>query len=156
MVEPEKKFDPQRFLDEYEDNISTSIRKSNKAKENPTQEETPPPEKQPEEATEPIKETQPTLRKPRKKKVETKGSITDDPRIATYCETFLTDRVGPRFSQKGRLVAIDKEFHEKINLIKALYGDISIVGYVHNVLTQHFEEMEDIIDALLKDCLLNR
>lgn len=69
----------------------------------------------------------------------------EDEYLKTFVETCPIDA----FNKKGRQVMVVNEFRRKILKIQALFNeDITIAQYVHNVLAQHFREVDPILQGL--------
>lgn len=69
----------------------------------------------------------------------------EDEYLKTFVETCPIDA----FNKKGRQVMVVNEFRHKILKIQALFNeDLSIAQYVHNVLAQHFKDVEPILNSL--------
>lgn len=146
-----KKFDPQKFLDEYEDNISESIRKTNAAARKKDVQE-PPPEKTESEPSPQIQELPQTEKKESKRRRKYRRLESDDAEIAAYIENFLVERIEPGFAKNGCPVYIDPDFHNQIMLIKTLLcRNVTFGGYIHNVLKKHFEDMGETINKMFSE-----
>lgn len=66
-----------------------------------------------------------------------------------YLRTFVEECPINAFNKKGRQVMVVNEFRHKILKIQALFNeDLSIAQYVHNVLAQHFRDVEPILQSL--------
>lgn len=66
-----------------------------------------------------------------------------------YLRTFVENCPVDAFNKKGRQVMVVNEFRRKILKIQALFNeDLSIAQYVHNVLAQHFREVDPILQSL--------
>lgn len=118
--------DAQEFLDVYQDAMPTY----RKAKKDPAT-ESPPTAETREELT----------RIP----VTPDRSKEEDEYLKTFVETCPIDA----FNKKGRQVMVVNEFRHKILKIQALFNeDLSIAQYVHNVLAQHFKDVEPILNSL--------
>lgn len=69
----------------------------------------------------------------------------EDEYLKTFVETCPIDA----FNKKGRQVMVVNEFRHKIIKIQALFNeDITIAQYVHNVLAQHFKDVDPILQGL--------
>ena len=55
-------------------------------------------------------------------------------------------------ARSGKLVYVRKEYHDRIlRIIRVIGKDkLSLFGYIDHVLTQHFEEYEEVIKKLYK------
>ena len=112
--------DAQDFLDVYQDAMPTY----RKAKKDPATESPPTAETREELTRIPVT--------PDRTKEE-------DEYLKTFVETCPIDA----FNKKGRQVMVVNEFRHKILKIQALFNeDLSIAQYVHNVLAQHFKDVE--------------
>lgn len=119
--------DAQDFLDGYREDAMPSYRK---AKREPLATESPPAEVKDELARKPVT--------PDRTKEEDE-----------YLRTFVEDCPIDAFNKKGRQVMVVNEFRHKILKIQALFNeDLSIAQYVHNVLAEHFREVEPILQSL--------
>lgn len=66
-----------------------------------------------------------------------------------YLKTFVENCPVDAFNKKGRQVIVVNEFRRKIIKIQALFNeDITIAQYVHNVLAQHFKDVDPILQGL--------
>ncbi|MCX4278972.1 DUF3408 domain-containing protein [Muribaculum sp.] len=118
--------DAQDFLDVYQDAMPTY----RKAKKDPATESPPTAETREELTRIPVT--------PDRTKEE-------DEYLKTFVETCPIDA----FNKKGRQVMVVNEFRHKILKIQALFNeDLSIAQYVHNVLAQHFKDVEPILNSL--------
>lgn len=118
--------DAQDFLDVYQDAMPTY----RKAKKDPATESPPTTETREELTRIPVT--------PDRTKEE-------DEYLKTFVETCPIDA----FNKKGRQVMVVNEFRHKILKIQALFNeDLSIAQYVHNVLAQHFKDVEPILNSL--------
>lgn len=118
--------DAQEFLDVYQDAMPTY----RKAKKDPAAESPPTAETREELTRIPVT--------PDRTKEE-------DEYLKTFVETCPIDA----FNKKGRQVMVVNEFRHKILKIQALFNeDLSIAQYVHNVLAQHFKDVEPILNSL--------
>lgn len=149
-------FDAQKFLDEYQDNLSPSLKRTSSESEAVPEVETPPPKENPRESPKqgPL-QTKSSKRLMDKESLDTPKSkqfsgFVDD--ITSFMDEFLVDRVDARFSRTGRQATIDEAYHQKIQKLKILLGNrMTINGYLHNVLKKHFEEYGHIIDRLIEN-----
>lgn len=75
--------------------------------------------------------------------------ISDEESI--YLKTFVVERVPPRFSKTGKQVAISPDIHAKIMKIITIFGqgEMTIGGYLDNVIRKHFEDLTPLIQSLL-------
>lgn len=143
-----KKFDPQKFLDEYEDNISESIKRTNAAARKKEVQELPPEETNSEPPSQ-IQEKPEPEKKEAKRRKKYRRLESDDAEISAYIENFLVERIEPGFAKNGCQVFIDPEFHNKIMLIKTLLcRNLTFGGYIHNVLKKHFEDLDETINKM--------
>ncbi|GEM_PF-1174655 len=119
--------DAQDFLDGYREDAMPSYRK---AKREPSATESPPAVVKEELARKPVT--------PDRTKEEDE-----------YLRTFVEECPINAFNKKGRQVMVVNEFRHKILKIQALFNeDLSIAQYVHNVLAEHFREVEPILQSL--------
>lgn len=67
-----------------------------------------------------------------------------------YWELFI--REVEMAARSGKLVYVRKEYHDRIlRIIRVIGKDkLSLFGYIDHVLTQHFDEYEDVIKKLYK------
>lgn len=67
-----------------------------------------------------------------------------------YLELFI--REVEMAARSGKLVYVRKEYHDRIlRIIRVIGKDkLSLFGYIDHVLTQHFEEYEEVIKKLYK------
>ena len=67
-----------------------------------------------------------------------------------YLELFI--REAEMAARSGKLVYVRKEYHDRIlRIIRVIGKDkLSLFGYIDHVLTQHFEEYEEVIKKLYK------
>lgn len=66
-----------------------------------------------------------------------------------YLKTFVESCPIDAFNKQGRQVMVVNEFRRKIIKIQALFNeDITIAQYVHNVLAQHFRDVDPILQGL--------
>lgn len=67
-----------------------------------------------------------------------------------YLELFI--REVEMAARSGKLVYVRKEYHDRIlRIIRVIGKDkLSLFGYIDHVLTQHFDEYEDVIKKLYK------
>lgn len=157
MPKDEKsKFDPQKFLDEYEDNLSPSIG-GKKEPQRATPKVNTPEETSADTGTSAVEErTTGGRRGSRLKNKPTVISPLND-KEADYIETFLVDNVDIGFGRSGKQVPIDVEYHSLITILRALHGNnVTIGGIINNMLKEHFDLHEAEITGLLnKNTKLN-
>lgn len=68
-----------------------------------------------------------------------------------YLRTYVEDCPISSFNNKGRQVMVLNEHRHKIQKITALLNpDMSIAGYIYNVLEKHFSDMDAIIQILFQ------
>lgn len=67
-----------------------------------------------------------------------------------YLELFI--REVEMAARSGKLVYVRKDYHDRIlRIIRVIGKDkLSLFGYIDHVLTQHFDEYEDVIKKLYK------
>lgn len=67
-----------------------------------------------------------------------------------YLEQFI--REAEMAARSGKLVYVRKDYHDRIlRIIRVIGKDkLSLFGYIDHVLTQHFEEYEEVIKKLYK------
>ena len=67
-----------------------------------------------------------------------------------YLELFI--REVEMAARSGKLVYVRKDYHDRIlRIIRGIGKDkLSLFGYIDHVLTQHFDEYEDVIKKLYK------
>lgn len=71
-----------------------------------------------------------------------------------YMESFILKNKYRRISRKGKQVYISEEFKLKMQKMMLFFSDGgSITEYVNNVLEQHFKEYDDIIKRMFNDSL---
>ncbi len=157
MPKDEKsKFDPQKFLDDYEDNLSPSIG-SKKEQQSATSKINAPDEKSADTGISATEErTSGGKRGSRRRNKPTVISPLND-KEADYVETFLVDNVDVGFGRSGKQVPIDVEYHSLITILRALHGNnVTIGGIINNMLKEHFDLHEAEITGLLnKNTKLN-
>lgn len=128
----EQGFDPDKFLERYEENASHTTAAS----------ETPAPP-----------ETPVSSEKSAPDKTVTDG-IPLSNRELEYMESFILKNKYRRISRKGKQVYISEEFKLKMQKMMLFFSDGgSITEYVNNVLEQHFKEYDDIIKRMFNDSL---
>jgi len=139
--EKQKSFSAEGFLSSYPDTSTPRAGKSKKSTETPVTDIPDPP--------------------PKVKKDEIKGmrEVLNGEKMSTdlsteeenYLVTYVTERVPPRFSKNGKQVAISQDFHNKIMKIIAIFGkgEMTIGGYLDNVIRKHFEDLTPLIQTLL-------
>ena len=157
MPKDEKsKFDPQKFLDEYEDNLSPSIG-SKKEQQNATSKVSTPEEMSTDTSVSTTEEkTSVGKRGSRRRNKPAVISPLND-KEADYIDTFLVDNVDVGFGRSGKQVPIDVEYHSLITILRALHGNnVTIGGIINNMLKEHFDLHEAEITGLLnKNTKLN-
>lgn len=157
MPKDEKsKFDPQKFLDEYEDNLSPSIG-GKKEPQRATPKVNTPEETSADTGTSAVEERNSGGRRgSRRRNKPTVISPLND-KEADYIETFLVDNVDIGFGRSGKQVPIDVEYHSLITILRALHGNnVTIGGIINNMLKEHFDLHEAEITGLLnKNTKLN-
>lgn len=157
MPKDEKsKFDPQKFLDEYEDNLSPSIG-GKKEPQSATSKVNTPEETPADTSISAVEErTSGGRRGSRRRNKPTVISPLND-KEADYVETFLVDNVDIGFGRSGKQVPIDVEYHSLITILRALHGNnVTIGGIINNMLKEHFDLHEAEITGLLnKNTKLN-
>lgn len=122
----EQGFDPDKFLERYEENASHTAAPS---------ESTAQPERSIPDKT--IADSTPLSN-----------------RELEYMESFILKNKYRRISRKGRQVYISEEFKLKMQKMMLFFSDGgSITEYVNNVLEQHFKEYDDIIKRMFNDSL---
>ena len=128
----EQGFDPDKFLERYEENASHTTSAS----------ETPVPS-----------EASVSSEKAAPDKTVADG-IPLSNRELEYMESFILKNKYRRISRKGRQVYISEEFKLKMQKMMLFFSDGgSITEYVNNVLEQHFKEYDDIIKRMFNDSL---
>lgn len=128
----EQGFDPDKFLERYEENASHTTAAS----------ETPAP-------SEKSASTERTI--PDKPTVECPPLSN---RELEYMENFILKSKYRRISRKGKQVYVSEEFKLKMQKMMLFFSDGgSITEYVNNVLEQHFKEYDDIIKRMFNDSL---
>lgn len=157
MPKDEKpKFDPQKFLDDYEDNLSPSIG-SRKEQQGETSKVSTPEETSADTSVSAAEErTSGGKRVSRRRNKPAVISPLND-KEADYIETFLVDNVDVGFGRSGKQVPIDVEYHSLITILRALHGNnVTIGGIINNMLKEHFDLHEAEITGLLnKNTKLN-
>lgn len=157
MPKDEKsKFDPQKFLDEYEDNLSPGIG-GKREPQSATPKVNAPEETPADTRTSVVEErTSGGRRGNRRRNKPTVISPLND-KEADYIETFLVDNVDVGFGRSGKQVPIDVEYHSLITILRALHGNnVTIGGIINNMLKEHFDLHEAEITGLLnKNTKLN-
>lgn len=151
MPNEKKKFDPGAFLDNYEDNVSASIRKP-KSKQNPVDEtlSSPVEAETLSQQEAPSTSSLPKNSKQRGAIVKNLGEPEFTDAESEFMMDYLIERVPMRFSKTGKQVAVSHEYHKKIMKILAILGDnLTFGGYVDNVLRKHFEECDPIIRSII-------
>lgn len=128
----EQGFDPDKFLERYEENASHTT----SASETPV----------PSEAS-----VSSEIAAPDKTVAD---GIPLSNRELEYMESFILKNKYRRISRKGRQVYISEEFKLKMQKMMLFFSDGgSITEYVNNVLEQHFKEYDDIIKRMFNDSL---
>lgn len=157
MPKDEKsKFDPQKFLDDYEDNLSPSIG-SKKEQQSATSKVSTPEEISTDTSVSTTEEkTSVGKRGSRRRNKPAVISPLND-KEADYIDTFLVDNVDVGFGRSGKQVPIDVEYHSLITILRALHGNnVTIGGIINNMLKEHFDLHEAEITGLLnKNTKLN-
>ena len=157
MPKDEKpKFDPQKFLDDYEDNLSPSIG-SKKEQQDSTSKVSTPDETSADTSVPAVEEkTSVGKRGSRRRNKPAVISPLND-KEADYIDTFLVDNVYVGFGRSGKQVPIDVEYHSLITILRALHGNnVTIGGIINNILKEHFDLHEAEITGLLnKNTKLN-
>lgn len=157
MPKDEKsKFDPQKFLDDYEDNLSPSIG-SRKEQQDKTSKVSTPEETSADTNVSAAEErTSGSKRGSRRRNKPAVISPLND-KESDYIETFLVDNVDVGFGRSGKQVPIDVEYHSLITILRALHGNnVTIGGIINNMLKEHFDLHEAEITGLLnKNTKLN-
>lgn len=157
MPKDEKsKFDPQKFLDDYEDNLSSSI--GSKKEQQSATSKVSTPEKMSTDTSVSTTEEKTSVGKRgsrRRNKPAVISPLND--KEADYIETFLVDNVDVGFGRAGKQVPIDVEYHSLITILRALHGNnVTIGGIINNMLKEHFDLHEAEITGLLnKNTKLN-
>ncbi len=157
MSKDEKsKFDPQKFLDEYEDNLSPGIG-GKREPQSATPKVNVPEETPADTRTSVVEERTSGGRRGsrRRNKPTVISPLTD--KEADYIDTFLVDNVDIGFGRSGKQVPIDVEYHSLITILRALHGNnVTIGGIINNMLKEHFDLHEAEITGLLnKNTKLN-
>lgn len=156
MPKDEKnKFDPQKFLDDYEDNLSPSIG-SKKAQQSATPKITTE-ETSPDTSKSTTEDNTPGVKRGNRKRNKPTVISPLNDKEADYVETFLVDNVDVGFGRSGKQVPIDVEYHSLITILRALHGNnVTIGGIINNMLKEHFDLHEAEITGLLnKNTKLN-
>lgn len=118
MPQKKGKFDADKFLDAYEENVPVRV-----ARPQPVPD--PPPER-----------------------AKSEPAVNDSPsqRELEYMELFILRTKYSRMSRKGKQVPISEEFKKKIQRIMVFFSEYgTITEYVNNVLDHHFKEYDDVI-----------
>ena len=128
----EQGFDPDKFLERYEENASHTTSAS----------ETPAPPETPVSSEKSVSD-------------KTVGDSTPlSNRELEYMESFILKNKYRRISRKGKQVYISEEFKLKMQKLMLFFSEGgSITEYVNNVLEQHFKEYDDIIKRMFNDSL---
>lgn len=73
--------------------------------------------------------------------------------VSEYMNTFIYDRSNLNFRKSPRQVLVNRDMHELIQRITLIIGEneISVAGYVNNVLSLHLKEYDGLIHRLLKE-----
>lgn len=105
-----------------------------------------PEELQQEEKPEEIKKVEPAPMPKTKEVSRSKKNESEE----EYLELFI--REVEMAARSGKLVYVRKEYHDRIlRIIRVIGKDkLSLFGYIDHVLTQHFEEYEEVIKKLYK------
>lgn len=113
-----------------------------------TKKETPEPAKEP-ESIQPEEQEEPEIIVVEEKRIEEK------PKESAKRKRTTTVDYEAVFLQRNELKArqsvyVSKEIHEKVSKIASVLGgkDLSVGGYIDNVLSQHFDTFMDEINAL--------
>lgn len=159
MPKDEKaKFDPQAFLDNYEDNVSSSLSKKKGADPSPsvktkTQTETSDaqPSHGPDTDNRKLNPKKTGLKRKKPESVDLSDSERD------YIDNFLVENVEVGFGRTGKQVPIAIEYHSIVTILRALHGtNVTIGGIVNNILREHYDLHEQEISSLLnKNSKLN-
>lgn len=143
MAEEKKNgFSAEGFLSSYPDASTPRTGKAKKPSEAPLRDAPDPPPK-PKRESEEIKDFRKTFN------VESVIEISKEEN--SYLNMFVVERVPPRFSKTGKQVAISSDFHTKIMKIITIFGkgEMTIGGYLDNVIRKHFEDLTPLIQSLL-------
>ena len=105
-----------------------------------------PEELQQEEKPEEIKKAEPAPLPKTKEVSRSKKNESEE----EYLELFI--REVEMSARSGKLVYVRKDYHDRILRIIRVTGKdkLSLFGYIDHVLTQHFEEYEEVIKKLYK------
>lgn len=105
-----------------------------------------PEELQQEEKPEEIKKAEPAPPPKTKEVYRSKKNESEE----EYLELFI--REVEMSARSGKLVYVRKDYHDRIlRIIRVIGKDkLSLFGYIDHVLTQHFEEYEEVIKKLYK------
>lgn len=105
-----------------------------------------PEELQQEEKPEEIKKAEPAPPPKTKEVSRSKKNESEE----EYLELFI--REVEMSARSGKLVYVRKDYHDRIlRIIRVIGKDkLSLFGYIDHVLTQHFEEYEEVIKKLYK------
>lgn len=157
MPKDEKsKFDPQKFLDDYEDNLSPSVG-SKKEQQSATSKVNPPDETTTDANMSASEEKTVGAKRGNRRRNKPAVISTLNDKEADYVENFLVDSVDVGFGRSGKQVPIDVEYHSLITILRALHGNnVTIGGIINNMLKEHFDLHEAEITGLLnKNTKLN-
>lgn len=86
-------------------------------------------------------------------KVQSPDNTPDSEGVSEYMDTFIYDRSNLNFRKSPRQVLVNRDMHELIQRITLIIGEneISVAGYVNNVLALHLKEYDGLIHRLLKE-----
>lgn len=84
--------------------------------------------------------------------------VSDTCEADEYMETFIHDHSNLNFRKSPRQVLVNRDMHELIQRITLIIGDneISVAGYVNNVLALHLRQFDKLIHKLLKEKFNNK
>lgn len=136
-------FSAEKFLDSYPDASTPRSNKTRKMRDTPVSDT---PEPLPKKEIEPHK-----LQEARHTYIQASQTEEFSEQERQYLSEFVTERVPVRFSKTGKQVAISQNFHNKIMRIITIFGngDITIGGYLDNIIRKHFEEFTPLIQSML-------
>lgn len=136
-------FSAEKFLDSYPDAATPRSNKIKKTRDTPVSDIPEPP---------PKNEVKPQKLQEARQTYSQATQVEEfSEQERQYLSDFVTERVPVRFSKTGKQVAISQNFHNKIMRIITIFGngDMTIGGYLDNIIRKHFEEFTPLIQSML-------
>lgn len=70
---------------------------------------------------------------------------------AEFLKRFVADSDFTSVTKRGRQISVSNEHRRKIQKMLILFSeDMTIAGYIYNVLEEHFKAFDDVIQSLYK------